>query len=147
MLLLSIRPPFLQAIYGRRKRFEFRRSAPQRHVPGLALFYETLPTGLITGVARISRVIPVDPREAAALAGPDDPFSAFYETYLAGGRAPCALALEAPEKLATPVTLRELTGLAKPPQSFCYAQVETSALNARLLPGSCHSIASPPAVG
>ncbi len=141
MLLLSIKPHFADAIYRGLKQYEFRRVSPRQQIPGLALIYETVPIGRITGVVHISQVIPLAGRSAAALAGASDPYAEQYDRYLRSSRSPCALMLHYAERLRRSAIMSELTSLKRPPQSFCYTSVSWEQLNDQLPPKSYHSIA------
>jgi predicted transcriptional regulator len=142
MLLLSIRSRFADAIYSGAKRFEFRRLTPRRSIPGLALIYETLPVGMVTGIAHVASASSLTPEGAARVAGSDDPFANAYEGYLQGAMSPCALALVRPRRFTAPIGLTQLTNLRRPPQSFAYVEVDSALLTALLPPESCHSTAS-----
>ncbi|MBP2161250.1 MULTISPECIES: ASCH domain-containing protein [Asticcacaulis] len=139
MILLSLQTRFADAIYSGRKRQEFRRRPPRRGIPGLALIYETKPTGMVTGMVRIDGVIAVPTGQAANLAFEDDPYRDYYDRYLEGAHEPVALMLGPPVRFVRPQPLMPLTGLRLAPQSFCYVDSARPEITALLHPESCRS--------
>lgn len=126
MILFSLRTQFAEAIFAGSKRHEFRRVAPRRCVPGLALIYETKPLGLVTGTVFVEGIIPVPQGCAKMIAAANDPFSTYYDEYLLGAREPIALELSRPTRFSNPIQLQYLTGLQTAPQSYCYVDASRS---------------------
>ena len=91
---------------------------PLHGLPGPALVYESLPVGQVTGLLWFGAPIALS---GAMITTEDDDI----RKYLAGARKPCALPVMAARRFAAPAPLATVvTGPARPPQSWCYVEVE-----------------------
>ena len=117
--MLSIRPPFADAILAGEKRFEFRRSLFSRSV-GIVVVYVTAPIKRVVAEFDIESVITADLadlwRRTRHHAGIDKEY--FYE-YFAGREAGHAIQIGAVRKYADPFCPLDRLG-CRPPQSFVY---------------------------
>jgi predicted transcriptional regulator len=116
---LSIRPPYAEAIFSGRKRFEFRRSIFRSKIQ-VVIVYITSPVGHVAGEFSVDDVITdrVDalwnPTEAAA--GID---RQVFTAYFAGRDIGHAIAIGKVRRYNKPLDLKKTFGVS-PPQSFLY---------------------------
>lgn len=120
IVLLSLHPPYVDAILRGDKKVEFRRRGFRRDVSHVVM-YSTTPVGCIMGVFVVDGVEQAPPRELWAhyseVAGLSE--SSFYE-YYRGARSGVAIRIGAARPLQTPLDLRQLNGDFSAPQSFRY---------------------------
>lgn len=118
-LMLSIKPKFVQAIFGRTKKYEFRTREPKQNVDEV-LIYETAPVSKVVGSFTVKRVIVETPKamrkltaEYSGLTGKE-----YWEYYRSKDKA---VAFEIGEvvRFARPKPLSEF-GVKTPPQSYVY---------------------------
>lgn len=129
-LILSIRPPYAEAILTGRKSVELRRTRPRVSVPTEALIYASSPKRALVGTCRVERVEELtiarlwkETRAAAAIAESD------FRRYFEGTNTGFALHLSSALRLASPIglaQLRENVDGFNPPQSFRYLPVGDS---------------------
>ena len=124
MLLLSIRPEYVEKILCGEKRVELRRQRPRCQPNDLIAIYSSTPEKLLVGVARINEVRVNSPEclwhDVRAFAGISRP--AFFD-YFTGADKAVGLMITNVVPLLTPVTLDDLRtewpGF-HPPQGFRY---------------------------
>jgi predicted transcriptional regulator len=117
--VFSLRPEFAEAIYRGRKRFEFRR-VRVRVLPGtLALIYEVMPVGLVTGCFSIGQVVS-DTAVVVADLEQDDDLRQRTLAYLKGASVATALEVVTPCRLAVPTELSDVSGIRRAPQSYSF---------------------------
>lgn len=61
-VLMSIKPKYVNAIFDKTKKFEFRRNIPKKNVESI-IIYATKPIGKIVGEFNIDRIIIDNPKE------------------------------------------------------------------------------------
>lgn len=124
-LLLSIRPPFADAIFAGRKRVELRRTRPRLRAGDLVLVYVTAPHQELRGVLRVVRVEEAEPAafwplvEAVAGVGKTD-----FDDYFAGARQAFGIHFDHVYPFREPVAAQTLhrggwDGF-QPPQGYRY---------------------------
>jgi len=118
-IVISIHPPLVEAIFAKRKRFEFRRRTVPDTVRTLFI-YTTKPVCRVVGCVRVVK-IHTGTRgwivDMTAGRTSDDPLDVWH--YLAGAANPTAIQLGAMRRFRKPLTLRSL-GVHSAPQSWCY---------------------------
>lgn len=120
--LISIHPQFAEAIVGRNKRVEFRKTALRSDV-NHALIYSTSPVQRIVGVFRIERIDQAPPAELWERYGEvgcitEDAFSAYYAAHTIGA----AIVIAEAWRLPSPLALNVLGGDLRAPQSYRYLE-------------------------
>lgn len=120
VVLMSINPPYVEAILAGTKRVEFRKRALAQDVTHVVI-YATAPVCLIVGVFRVDGQHSDRPdrvwRRFRTVGGIDSrPFFDYF------GVAPMATAIGIGEvtRLDRPLQLSDVTGLSRPPQSYQY---------------------------
>lgn len=120
--LISIRPPFLQAILDGTKRVEFRTRTPAFKPGQMLLLYETSPRCAVRGVAWVRGVVTKSPaslwREFRSVSGIS---RGQLLGYLQGRSSGCAVVLSSVMRLQAELPLAELRGLIPgfhPPQFY-----------------------------
>lgn len=127
-LLISIRPPFVDAILDGTKTVELRRTRPNLPAGSVVILYSTSPVKAVVGWACLADVIEGEPgavfdahREAAAVSNTD------FENYFDGSRTAVALRLCHVAPANAPFPLDELRMLGiEPPQSWRYIDAEVA---------------------
>lgn len=117
--LLSIRPPYAEAIFRGEKRFEFRRTIFRRAVD-VVVVYTTSPTGLVVGEFDVTGVISESVEElwsrTSRYAGIDH--DVFFN-YFMGRGVGHAIEIGSVRKYKKPLELADTFGI-RAPQSFVY---------------------------
>ena len=116
-VIISIRPFFVNAIFCRKKRFEFRRVVARFRTGDQMLVYATAPLSLLVGEFRVGRVLTGTPEEVCALTAPD-PLRQYTSSYLRGAKSCTAIEILDPTRWASPVPLGRLFPGKRPPQSY-----------------------------
>lgn len=118
-IVLSIRPPFVEAIIEGKKTFEYRRSIPRKEIDKI-LIYETAPVSMVVASTRIKQIIclPLDQLWLRTRRG-SGISKEFFDRYFDGKESGYAYELEYVHVLENPLPLSHF-GLAKAPQSFAY---------------------------
>ena len=122
--LLSIKPKYADRIYAGTKRYEFRRRLPvRRELP--ILIYESAPVQRVTGIVPLARYLTASPvalwNLTATAAGIDRDT---FDTYFLGSDMAGAIEILSVYRLDAPLRLGERGVPNKPPQSFCYADID-----------------------
>ena len=118
-VLLALRPNFAEAIYGRTKRFEFRRTRVSIVSSDIILVYETAPISSITGSFVVGRVVQGKPEVIVTLE-PDQANRKAVEQYLAGAKVASAIEVTQVTRWHRSVPLSEILPGTKPPQSYIF---------------------------
>jgi len=124
MLLLSIRPEYVEKIFNGEKQVELRRRRPRVHPGDWIAIYSSTPHKMLIGVVQIKAVMVAPPsrlwhsvKAVACLKR-----SAFL-SYFDGSSQAVGIAIENPIRLPDPVSLDELRHAwpgFQPPQEFRY---------------------------
>ncbi len=123
-ILLSVKPPYADAILAGSKTVELRRVAPQFTVPTEVLLYASSPVSAIVGRCRAINVLAHKPRGLWRLVGPQTgvTFEKFSE-YFEGCDTAFGIVVEQATRLQNPIGLaaiRNQPGNLQPPQSYRY---------------------------
>lgn len=120
-VLLSIKPEFANKILCGEKHFEYRRTLFTRSSVNKVMIYATSPVCQVIGEFEVEGVITMSKhalwRSTRNLSGITwRHFSEYFK-----GKTCChAIRVRNPIRYNSPVTLREASGMARPPQSFAY---------------------------
>jgi predicted transcriptional regulator len=118
--LLSIRPPFADAILEGRKRVEFRRSRFGQQVSRVVV-YATRPVSAVVAVFSVGCITEGAPsslwRQFHEVGGID---RVAFDNYYEGARHAFAIGIENVSALPEALPLETLRSGLKPPQSYCY---------------------------
>lgn len=123
LALLSIHPPYAQAIMAGTKRVEFRKQAFARPVSHIVI-YETAPTGRIVGAVRVASFDIASPAELWERYGKVGAIDATdFDGYYDGRDVGVAIQLDGPPvPLDLPLSA---VGQGRPPQNFTYLCPDT----------------------
>lgn len=118
-MLLSINPEYVREIISGKKQYEFRKTKCKEDVR-MMLLYETSPTKLVVGQARIAEVVVGKPEEVWSKTFSHAGISkSFFDRYYQGKEQAIAYKLADVEKFDTPLPLSHF-GISHAPQSFQY---------------------------
>ena len=117
--MLSIRPPYAEAIFRGEKRFEFRRAIFRKSVD-VVVVYTTSPTSLVVGEFDVSGIISESVEDlwsrTSQYAGID---RELFFNYFKGRSVGYAIAIGNVRKYKKPLELADTFGI-RAPQSFVY---------------------------
>jgi predicted transcriptional regulator len=120
-VLLSIKPEFVEKIFDRVKKFEYRKSIFKNKEIDTIVIYATKPVGKIVGEIYIEQIIEKSPKELWELtkefSGIDENF---YESYFADREKAYAIAIKDVYKYKNPICPYSEYENFVPPQSFRY---------------------------
>jgi predicted transcriptional regulator len=120
-VLLSIKPEFVEKIFDRVKKFEYRKSIFKNKEIDTIVIYATKPVGKIVGEIYIEQIIEKSPKELWELtkefSGIDEHF---YESYFADREKAYAIAIKDVFKYKNPICPYSEYDNFVPPQSFRY---------------------------
>lgn len=127
VLLLSIKPKYVQKILDGQKSFELRKSRPRINTGDFILIYESSPTKALIGWCKVQNIISDTPEklweQVQINAGVTyDEFKAYYKKSTVGVAIQIEL-IQAPRKVALDV-IRQKWENFRPPQSFQYLTLE-----------------------
>ena len=130
MLLMSIKPVYIQQILEGKKTVELRRTRP-RVLPGdLIVFYASSPQKAIRAAATVGSIIEGTPAEIWASSAEQIGIDKHaYDEYFSGSKKAYGIALETVWAYAKPMGIEEMRGLFDnfmPPQSYRYLSKEES---------------------
>lgn len=115
---MSLKPEFAEAAYSGAKCFEYRRCIARISSGDLVVIYESSPTMRITGCFTIGTVRHGDASLSAL--EPETSMRSKVAQYLAGATRATALEICSARRLNRDRSLSEITGLARPPQSYSF---------------------------
>lgn len=128
MLLMSIKPTYIQKILEGEKTVELRRTRPKLSQGDLIVFYASSPQKAIRGAATVGRIIEGTPAEVwATNSGKVGIAKRDYDTYFSGSKKAFGIMLETVWAYANPIGIDAMRGLFDnfmPPQSFRYLSME-----------------------
>jgi predicted transcriptional regulator len=129
-LLVSLKPPFANAILNGTKSIELRRVRPRIEIPTEALLYASSPTCAFVGICQVVDVLDYSPRGLWRLHGAKCGIShRDFSEYFDGSERAYGLVIANPERLSRPVSLGEIRSAwigFQPPQSFRYLTLSRS---------------------
>ena len=122
MILLPIHPEYVDKILSKKKRFEFRKTAPKHFSEDLRIaIYATSPVCRIVAFVDVCKIHTGAPstlwRRASKYAGID---KQAYDSYLSGRKQAVAFEISGVHKLVRPLTLKGAGYNSNAPQSFSY---------------------------
>lgn len=130
MLLMSIRPSYIQKILEGTKTIELRRTRPKLRQGDLIVFYASSPQKAIRAAATVKTIIEGTPEDVWAnnsdKIGVD---KSAYDDYFEGSAKAFGIVLETVWAYVKPVGINEMRELFEsfmPPQSFRYLSKEES---------------------
>ena len=118
-VIISIRPFFVDPIFSREKRFEFRRVVARFRTGDRMIVYATAPLSLLVGEFRVGRVLTGTPEEVCAETGAD-PLRRYTASYLRGARCCTAIEIVDPRRWNAPMPLTRLKARIRAPQSYVF---------------------------
>lgn len=118
-VIISIQPFFVDAIFRREKRFEFRRVVAKFQTGDRMVVYATAPLSLLVGEFRVGRILTGTPEEVCAETGPDT-LRTYTVSYLRGAVSCTAIEIIAPRRWAAPMSLARLRPAIRAPQSYVF---------------------------
>lgn len=120
VIMISIHPHFANAIFRGDKKVEFRKLNIPKHVEHVVL-YVTAPEGKIAGYFSVKDVVEATPSDLwekyRAVSGITKDF--FFE-YYGNQDTGLGLLVDQVKILQNPITLDQIAGGSRPPQSFAY---------------------------
>jgi predicted transcriptional regulator len=124
MLLLSIRPEFVEKIFAGEKRVELRRRRPRLQTGDTIAIYATAPRCELVGLARVVGIRRSTPRGLWLSVRNDAGIDRHqYDRYFEGSENAIGIELEDPVEFNRPATLKELRFAwpgFHPPQGYRY---------------------------
>ncbi|MCL4202483.1 MAG: ASCH domain-containing protein [Pirellulaceae bacterium] len=145
MLLLSIRPEFVDKIFAGQKRVELRRRKPRLQSGDMIAVYATKPRCELVGIVRVVAVRQSTPCMLWMTVGSEAGIDRQqYDEYFAGSEAAIGIELADPVRFKRPATLQELRAVwpgFHPPQSYRYLNLDEAGLIEQLRtdPNKCDS--------
>jgi predicted transcriptional regulator len=119
-LVVSIRPHFAAAAYGRNKLFEYRRVRMNARSGDRVLVYESWPISKVTGEFRVGRVIVASTADLVQLER-DPQLRTLVQRYLQGARVGTALEICNPKRWGMAVPVDRFIGKGKSaPVSYAF---------------------------
>lgn len=136
VLLLSIKPKYVQKILDGQKSVELRKSKPRIKAGDFILIYESSPTKALVGWCQVHNIISDTPqqlwRQVKVHAGVTyDEFQSYYENSQLGVAIQIEL-IQTPRKISLD-KIREKWENFRPPQSFQYLTLEQILLAEEIL--------------
>lgn len=120
-VLLSIKPEFVEKIFDRSKRFEYRKVLYQNPNVSTVIVYATLPVGKIVGEFEVSHVVSGTPGEVwSETSGHAGITHDFFSRYFDGRSCAYALAIGEVRKYKFPISPANVYENFTAPQSFMY---------------------------
>ena len=120
-LILSIKPKFAQSILDGSKRYEYRKSIPQRCDIQKVYIYATKPIQAIIGEFTLDGIIADAPQKVwAATARQGGITEAFFNSYFKGKDKAYALKIGKVIKYSEPIDPKKIITDFTPPQNFMY---------------------------
>ena len=120
-IVLSMKPPFAQAILSGRKHIEFRRVRPSLGFGTVAFLYSTSPDKALVGEVVLGQITSASIDELWARFGPCGAVTRMeFDQYFEGSAVGCAIAIESACRWDNPISLDDLRSLAPfhPPQFY-----------------------------
>jgi predicted transcriptional regulator len=124
MLLLSIKPRYVEKIRSGEKRVELRRRKPRSQPADWLAIYECAPTMALVAIAQVVEVRVSSPpclwRNVRSIAGVT---KKEFDAYFAGSDQAIGIEIQTPLELSAPILLDELRAAwprFNPPQGFVY---------------------------
>jgi predicted transcriptional regulator len=128
MLLMSIKPVYIQKIFEGEKTVELRRTRPKLSQGDLIVFYASSPQRAIRGAATVGRIIEGTPAEIwVSNSAKIGITQRDYDAYFSGSKKAFGIVLETVWAYANPIGIDAMRGLFDnfmPPQSFRYLSME-----------------------
>ena len=120
-LIISIKPKFAQMILDGSKRYEYRKSIPQRHDIQKVYIYATKPIQAIIGEFTLDGIIDDSPQKVwAATARQGGITEAFFNDYFKGRNKAYALKIGKVIKYSEPIDPKKIITDFTHPQNFMY---------------------------
>ena len=120
-LILSIKPQYAQMILDGSKRYEYRKSIPQRHDIQKVYIYATKPIQAIIGEFTLDGIIADSPQKVwAATARQGGITEAFFFDYFKSRNKAYALKVGKVIKYSEPLDPKKIITDFTPPQNFMY---------------------------
>ena len=127
LMLMSVRPRFVDALLDGRKTVELRRTRPLVYLDQPVAIYATVPVAAVVALATITRVRESSPTAIWEALGPATgiPRREFRE-YYRGSRSAVAIQLDDVRALDAPVSLETLRsrGPFQPPQTWHFLEAD-----------------------
>lgn len=120
-VLLSIKPTFADAILEGKKIFELRRTLFRNPTVRKIVIYASSPVRRVVGEFTVGGVLALKPDKLWEAVGEGSGVErTFFDEYFRGCEVGFALKVRRPRRYVQPLTLKEHSGLSRPPQSFRY---------------------------
>ena len=120
-LIISIHPHYAQMILNGSKRYEYRKSIPQRHDIQRVYIYATKPICRIVGEFRLNGIVADSPQKVwAATARHGGITEAFFNDYFKGRDKAYALKIGKVIKYSEPIDPKKVIADFTAPQNFMY---------------------------
>lgn len=120
-VLLSIKPEFVERIFSREKRYEYRKSIFKRTDIDTVVIYSTMPEGKIVGEFSFKQILNDSPDNVWKLTKQYSGVNKkFYDGYFDQRDNAYAIEIANVVKYDDPIALNQLARKIQPPQSFRY---------------------------
>lgn len=121
-VLLSIKPQYVERIFNKEKKFEYRRNVFKRNDVDTVVIYATMPVGKVVGEFKVSKILQENPidlwqktKEYSGIEEKD------YKEYFKDKDSAYAICIKNVKKYAIPMTLKDINpNIKHAPQSFMY---------------------------
>jgi len=124
-VLLSIKPEFAEKILSGTKRYEFRRVLFKSKSVSRIVIYASSPVQRVVGEFEIEEILELSkPRLWKRTKRHSGIKKAYFDQYFAGSGKAFAIKVCRPRRYSTPVPLRHICDIDRPPQSFMYLNHE-----------------------
>lgn len=121
-ILMSIRPIYSDLIFGGQKKAELRRRTPHASAGTRVWVYSTAPEKAIVGSFTIADIVKAHLPELWKMVGHASAVERIdFDNYFRGKNCGCAIMLEEPQRLKSPISLnhlREIVPGFHPPQAY-----------------------------
>lgn len=121
VVLLSIRPEFVDKIFSGIKRYEFRRVLFKVEAVGKIIIYASSPIQKVVGEFEVAEILSLDTEH---LWEKTQNFSGiekeYFDEYFVGRSVGHAIKIKKAKRYRQPLDLEETYNIKRPPQSFAY---------------------------
>jgi len=122
-VLLSIKPEFVEKIFAGLKRYEFRRVLFRSKSVSRVVVYASSPVQQVVGEFEVGGILALHKWKLWQLTKRHSGIpKSYFDEYFRGQQTGFAIEIKRPQRYTTPMLLKQLFRLARPPQSFMYLE-------------------------